>query len=120
MGRKARARKWVPLVATLIGVMGLLAPATAPVIGQTNPPLSAQQSAELEEAKRLNEQARKLYNQGQYAAAIPIEERALAIREKVLGKEHPDVAQSLNNLALLYQDQGNYSQAEPSKPKLTN
>jgi tetratricopeptide (TPR) repeat protein len=31
----------------------------------------------------------------------------------VLGKEHPDVASSLNNLAELYQDQGNYSQAEP-------
>jgi CHAT domain-containing protein len=37
----------------------------------------------------------------------------LAIREKVLGKEHPDVATSLNNLAGLYSDMGNYSQAEP-------
>jgi tetratricopeptide (TPR) repeat protein len=26
---------------------------------------------------------------------------------------HPDVAQSLNNLALLYQDQGAYAKAEP-------
>ena len=32
---------------------------------------------------------------------MPLAERALAIREKVLGKEHPDVASSLNNLALL-------------------
>jgi tetratricopeptide (TPR) repeat protein len=30
-----------------------------------------------------------------------------------LGPEHPDVAQSLNNLALLYGAQGKYSQAEP-------
>jgi CHAT domain-containing protein len=44
---------------------------------------------------------------------MPLAERALAIREKVLGKEHPDVASSLNNLAYLYQAQGNYSQAEP-------
>ena len=36
----------------------------------------------------------------------------LAILEKTLGKEHPNVATSLNNLALLYQEQGNYSKAE--------
>ncbi len=39
--------------------------------------------------------------------------RALAISEKALGPEHPDVAQSLNNLAALYQTQGHYAEAEP-------
>ncbi len=39
--------------------------------------------------------------------------RSLAIREKALGKEHPNVATSLNNLAQLYQDQGSYQKAEP-------
>ena len=39
-------------------------------------------------------------------------QHALAIREKTLGPEHPHVAQSLHNLASLYQAQGNYSQAE--------
>jgi len=38
---------------------------------------------------------------------------ALAIREKQLGPEHPDTAQSLNNLAELYRAQGKYEQAEP-------
>jgi Tetratricopeptide repeat len=38
--------------------------------------------------------------------AAAASERALAICEKVLGPEHPDMAQSLNNLALLLQDQG--------------
>ncbi len=33
--------------------------------------------------------------------------------EKALGPEHPDVAQSLNNLAELYRAQGNYAEAEP-------
>ena len=37
----------------------------------------------------------------------------MAIREKTLGPDHPDVAQSLNNLALLYDTQGQYTQAEP-------
>src|SRR5262245_52967064 len=38
--------------------------------------------------------------------------RALAIREKALGASHVDVAQTLNNLALVYRDQGKYGEAE--------
>ena len=45
--------------------------------------------------------------------AKPLLERALAIREKALGPEHPDVANSLNNLAGLYYNQGQYAKAEP-------
>jgi tetratricopeptide (TPR) repeat protein len=37
----------------------------------------------------------------------------LAIREKALGRDHPDVAQSLNNLAEPYRNQGRYADAEP-------
>lgn len=37
--------------------------------------------------------------QGKYAEAAPHFERSLAIREKALGPEHPDVAQSLNDRA---------------------
>jgi len=37
----------------------------------------------------------------------------LAIDEKALGRDHPDVAGSLNNLALLYGIQGRYAEAEP-------
>jgi CHAT domain-containing protein len=39
--------------------------------------------------------------------------RALDINEKALGPNHPDVALSLNNLALLYKVQGAYTKAEP-------
>ena len=38
--------------------------------------------------------------------------RALAIREKALGANHPDVGQTLNNLANVYRDQGKYREAE--------
>ena len=48
-----------------------------------------------------------------YARARPLFEKALAIREKVLIKEHPLVATSLNNLAALYYSQGDYDQAKP-------
>jgi tetratricopeptide (TPR) repeat protein len=48
-----------------------------------------------------------------YVEAEPLFQRALAIREKVLGAEYPDTAGSLNNLAELYRDQGRLSDAEP-------
>ena len=40
-------------------------------------------------------------------------ERSLAIREKFLGPEHPNVASSLNNLADLLRKQGSYAEARP-------
>ncbi|CAN0489574.1 unnamed protein product [Laminaria digitata] len=46
--------------------------------------------------------------QGKYAEAEPLYERSQAIRENVLGPEHPEVAQSFNNRA-----GGNYDEAEP-------
>ena len=78
-----------------------------------NQPLQLAQSAELQEAEKLNQQVMQLYRQGKYREAIPLAEKVLAIIEKILGEEHPDVATSLNNLAALYQAQGNYTKAEP-------
>ena len=54
-----------------------------------------------------------LQNAARYAEAVPLYQRSLAIREKALGPEHPDTAQSLNNLAGLYYSQGKYAEAEP-------
>jgi tetratricopeptide (TPR) repeat protein len=53
------------------------------------------------------------YRAGEYPAVTMPWQRALAIREEVLGAKHPDVATSLNHLALLYDDQGRYAEAEP-------
>src|SRR6202035_988950 len=39
--------------------------------------------------------------------------QSLAMREKVFGPDHPDVALSLNNLAAVYQHQSRYADAEP-------
>lgn len=38
---------------------------------------------------------------------------ALTIREKTLGENHPAVAATLNNLAVLYGKRGKYKDAEP-------
>ena len=48
-----------------------------------------------------------------YPAARPLYERALAIREKALGPEHPDTATSLDHLASLLQAQGDLNGARP-------
>jgi hypothetical protein len=39
--------------------------------------------------------------------ALEMHNQGLAIREKVLGKEHPDTAESYNNVGLLMQAMGN-------------
>ncbi|CAB1118953.1 unnamed protein product [Ectocarpus sp. CCAP 1310/34] len=44
--------------------------------------------------------------QGKHAEAEPLYERSQAIREKVLGPKHPDVAEVLNNRATLLKSQG--------------
>ena len=70
-------------------------------------------AAQVDEATRLSQQLSKLYNDSRYSEAIPIARRLLELLQKDLGPEHPDVAQSLNNLAMLYVEQRGYSDAEP-------
>ena len=48
-----------------------------------------------------------------YTAARPLFERALMIRQKTLGSEHVDTAQSLNNLAGLLYAQGDLAGTRP-------
>jgi tetratricopeptide (TPR) repeat protein len=50
---------------------------------------------------------------GKHALALPLYEKALRIRQKVLGEEHPATASSYNNLAGCLNDQGNYVLALP-------
>jgi CHAT domain-containing protein/Tfp pilus assembly protein PilF len=69
--------------------------------------------AVLDEASELNKLAEKLYSEGKFGEAIPLAERALALREKALGPMHPDVAESLNDLGVFYKVQGAYPKAEP-------
>lgn len=58
----------------------------------------------LEEARRLAEESRGLRQKGKYDDALPLAERALAIRERVLGPHHLRVAESLFALASGYLD----------------
>lgn len=80
--------------------------------------------AGLNEAERLGPRDRRVeisawmlaavyHAQGQYASAEPHYRRALAVSEKTLGQNHPEVASILNSLAELYSAQGRYTAAEP-------
>jgi CHAT domain-containing protein/tetratricopeptide (TPR) repeat protein len=62
---------------------------------------------------RLDSRVVELYEEGKYTEAIPLAERAVALKEKRLGPRHPSVANSLNNLAALYESNGDYNRAEP-------
>ena len=50
---------------------------------------------------------------GRHAEAEPLYERAMEIRRTALGERHPDYANSLNNLAALYDAMGRHAEAEP-------
>ena len=65
-----------------------------------------------EDVEQLDRQATDLYAQGYLAEAIPLAEQALEIHERILGPDHADLAISLNNVAFLYHEGGEYAKAE--------
>jgi eukaryotic-like serine/threonine-protein kinase len=67
--------------------------------------------AGMREASRLAQLAGIRWEMGMYAEAKELGEQALAIREKALGPDHPDVARSLNNLAGSHWSMGAFEEA---------
>ncbi|BAY97304.1 putative kinesin light chain [Tolypothrix tenuis PCC 7101] len=51
--------------------------------------------------------------QGLFQLAEPWREECVNVSQALFVGDHPDIAQSLNNLGFLYHSQGRYSQAEP-------
>jgi CHAT domain-containing protein/Tfp pilus assembly protein PilF len=67
----------------------------------------------LHEARKLNTEFIRLNRAGKYAEARVLCERVLEIREKALGQDHPDVAQTITNLAVIYYNlKGDFAKAE--------
>jgi class 3 adenylate cyclase/tetratricopeptide (TPR) repeat protein len=62
-------------------------------------------------ARVLHGSSKYLSERGRYTEARALGERALAIRERALGPDHPDVAQSLNNLAVVQYQAGRFAEA---------
>jgi CHAT domain-containing protein/Tfp pilus assembly protein PilF len=92
-GNRLALTLWLALVASV----GIATPSSAQKSGV------AARSAEIAELGRV----------GKYSQAIPLAQALLADMEKAHGPDHRDVAASLNNLALLYGDQGRDADAEP-------
>jgi len=87
--------------------------AAVAIVAQAEEPVDAETAALLQKADALNAQAKELYGEGRYAEAEEVAGACLAIREKVLGQDHADVASSLGNLAGLLKSQGDYAAARP-------
>ncbi len=76
-------------------------------------PAAAQDPDALKRAKDLNAEAIEHRRRGAYADGILKVREALAIREKLLGPDHPEVAASLDTLADLLVDNADYAGARP-------
>ena len=70
-----------------------------------------QKDASLETAQILNSLGLLYSEQARSQEAEALHLRALEIRERILGSEHPETAESLHNLARVYGDQGQYERA---------
>src|SRR5262245_45363123 len=93
----------------LVFACGLISIAAMAIVVWRGAPTMARQ----DQAAALNARAEELYRAAKFADGVVTAQQALAIRERVLGPNHLEVAQSLTSLADLYREQGRYAEAEP-------
>ena len=67
----------------------------------------------MESVTELDQRAYALYQQGDYAEALPLMFRVLEINEKVLGLDHREIAENLDGLAIMFDRLGQYGKALP-------
>src|SRR6516165_3735847 len=79
--------------------LSLLFCLTTPVLAQKDE--RAAGVAQEDEAAALAARAAALQQAGKHSEAIPLAQQVLAIREKQLGPDHPDVEKAVNDLARL-------------------
>ena len=94
-----RMTRWVALALIACGLA-----ASTPAGGQESP---------ADDARRLYRRAVELHDLGRHQEAAPVAERAVAGLVSALGPDHPDVALSLNALALIHVANGDFARAEP-------
>jgi tetratricopeptide (TPR) repeat protein len=76
-------------------------------------PMPKEDRVAYQSAKTMHEQATTLDEQGKYAQAQQLYEKALEISRRLLTDDHPDTAESYNSLAYNLNAQGKYTQAQP-------
>lgn len=75
--------------------------------------VATEQDRTAQEAARLSAEALRLAGAGELDEALPLAERALALRQQALGAEHPETTVALNRLANLYRNKRELARAEP-------
>jgi CHAT domain-containing protein/tetratricopeptide (TPR) repeat protein len=70
------------------------------------------QRLELAWADSARNEAQHCIDQGRFADGILLAQRAISIEQRVLGQEHPDVAEALNDLGALLKGKGDYAAAD--------
>ena len=71
------------------------------------------QEPDSQQVELLNQEVVRLYHAGKHPLALETAKQAMAVAEKKLGPEHPNIGTSLNNLAALYIAMGEYQKALP-------
>ena len=83
------------------------------IAGAAEPKRDANHAAQVQKARDLNESVLNLYRPGRFAEALVPPEQALAIYEKALGPDDPEVGRCLFFLASLNYYQRRYAVAAP-------
>ncbi|KAK2035726.1 hypothetical protein LZ31DRAFT_511935, partial [Colletotrichum somersetense] len=68
-----------------------------------------------EAASLLSQVSNYLFDRGRWNEKEPVDKKALAIRQRILGERHPDTIRSMAFLATTYHAQGRYDEAEKIK-----
>jgi tetratricopeptide (TPR) repeat protein len=82
----------------LVGILLLAQPLTPSLRAFSQEPQKTQESAELAEAKSLNETVKRLFKEEKYKEALPLARRVLEIREQLLPANDPWIEASLTLL----------------------
>lgn len=86
------------------------APTTLPT---ASPPADQNRAEQLQKGTVLHKQAQSLLDQGEYAEALVPAKEAIAIRERILGSTHEDLASSLTLLGLIHHQRTELALAKP-------
>jgi CHAT domain-containing protein/Tfp pilus assembly protein PilF len=106
-------RRWLVIGLTAAALVPAPLSYAAPVLLTQAAANESSSSSSEPDVKAMAERADELQSKRKYGEAATIWKQILPILEKILGPDHPDVAISLNSLAMLLKYQGQYAAAEP-------
>src|SRR5262245_42065397 len=90
----------------------------APVGADKQSPLTAAQQQRLTERERLLAEVKRLWGASQYDEAVAAWEKGVGADRAVFGKNHEQVAWSLQSLALLHEQRWNFVAARTARQEV--